>query len=353
MRARAIAIALALVAASGCNTKGDGASASAEPAPGASAKGISTPWVLVKAPKDLSLLEAPAKILVSPAASAAVSSPFPAKVLKVYVSPGQHVAKGDPIVDVLAPEVVRAAGSERAASLRLEAHQKRKAQLEALRADGLVRLGDVADVDAKIAEAKGELAIAGATLRSATVLGAKLSGDTLTLTSPVDGIITDIEAVLGESRDPSQGHFAHVAGTGPMRIEARFNVRPPEGASFVFYASPNVEAPVRFVSQAPTLDATDGALRVWLETDATLPLPAGALGKVRASLPEEKGVVAVPASAIGIENGKAFVVLERTGKPETVVVLATSGADALVRGSLEPGDRVASDGSAAHAQETP
>lgn len=347
------ALALLVASASGCGNKGAGATASAEPAPAGSARGVSTPWVTVRPPKDLSLLEGPAKILVSPEASGAISTPFAAKILRIHVAPGARVAKGDPIVDLLAPEVVRAAGAERAASLRLDAYQKRKSQLEALRADGLVRLGDVADVDAKIAEAKGELAIAGATLRSATALGARLSGDTLTLTSPVDGTVTDLDAVVGEARDTSRGPIAHVAGEGPMRIEARFTVRPPEGASFTFVASPNVDATLKIVGQAPTLDAGDGSLRVWFETDAALPLPAGSFGKVRVSLPDTKGVVAVPAASLGLEGGKAFVVLERTGKPEPVEVLATSGADALVRGALEAADRVAADASMSRSETTP
>jgi multidrug efflux pump subunit AcrA (membrane-fusion protein) len=344
--------ALSILATACGNKGGDATTAAAEPAAASASRAVSTPWAPVRAPKDLSLLEGPAKILVSPESSAAISTPFSAKVLRIHVAPGQHVDKGDAIVDVLCPEVVRASGSEHAASLRLEAYQKRKAQLEALRADGLVRLGDVADVDAKIAEAKGELSIAGATLRSATAFGAKLAGDTLTLTSPVAGTVTDLSAVVGEAREPSQGPIANVAGTGPMRIEAHFTVRPPEGATYTFHAPPDLSSALHVVGVAPTLDA-DGSLRAWFETDQALPIPAGALGKVRVELPDAKGVVAVPASAVGLADGKAFVVLERTGKPEPVVVLATSGADALVRGALEPTDRVAADANLARTESTP
>ncbi len=331
----------------GCNRSHEGASATTEASPEASSNGITTPWVAARAAKDLSLLEAPAKLLVSPGTNAAISAPFTSRILAIRVSPGQHVKKGDPIVSVLAPEVVRASGAERAASLRLDAYQKRKAQLEALRADGLVRLGDVADVDAKIAEAKGELAIAGATLRSASSLGAQISGDTLSLVSPVDGVVTDVTAVLGEVREPSQGPFAHVAGIGPVRIEARFSQRPPQGAAYTFFGAPGFSSRLHVIGEAPLLDTDDGALRVWLEPDSPFDLPAGTLGKVRASLPDEKGIVAVPTAALGLEGGKAFVVLEKTRRPAPVEVLATSGADAIVRGDLEVGDRVAADASMA------
>ena len=146
-RTLVLATVLALAA---CGKKGP---VSEEQPPTPSAR---TPWVKARSSEGVPLLEAPAQVLPSPEGQAAVVPPYRARVLKVLVRPGQMVRKGQPLVEVVMPEVSTAAGAYAAASTRVDAYGRRKAQLEALKADGLVRLADVLEAETKLAEAKAD-----------------------------------------------------------------------------------------------------------------------------------------------------------------------------------------------------
>ena len=103
-------------------------------------------------------------MLPSPEAQAGVVPPYRARVLRVLVRPGERVTKGQALVEVVMPEVSAAAGAYAAASTRVNAYRRRKAQLDALKADGLVRLVDVLEAETKLAEALADQQSAAATL---------------------------------------------------------------------------------------------------------------------------------------------------------------------------------------------
>lgn len=317
-----------------------------------SLKSTETPWVAVRAPEGLSLLEAPAETLPPASEKGAVSPPFAAKVLKVYVEHGQQVDEGAAMVDMVMPELGRAAGAYMAASTRLQAQSKRKAQLESLRKDGLTRLSEIAEVDSAMANALADQQIALATLKiaglgpkDAAVLSA--SGGKMTLKSPIGGIVTEIDAVIGETREPSSPPIARVERAGSARVEARFSQKPPANASYAFVGPLGQTIVLRLISEAPSVSGRDGALAAWFEAREPITLPHGTLGKVRVTPDVEGKAVAVPASAVKLAEGKPVVVLRKTGDVLPVKVLSTSGADAIVEGNLVIGDEVAADASLA------
>ncbi|WP_197040936.1 efflux RND transporter periplasmic adaptor subunit [Chondromyces apiculatus] len=353
-----LAALMVALAGSGCG-KGTEATAAAEskvqaqpPAQGVeggSGRGSApTPWVKARAAGDTALLEAPAVVLAPPEAAGAVAAPFAARVTRIHVQPGQAVEKGAPVVDVLMPELIGASGAYAAAGTRLAAHRRRKAQLDGLRADGLVKLSEMAEVEAQIADAEADQQIAAATLRSAgmgpgeagRVLG---SGGGVTLRSPVAGVVTEVRAALGEMRDPAGEPLARVVGGGAARVEARLPSRPPEGARYDLVIGAAAPTLLRKVAEAPAVDGRDGTLRIWLEAEGTFSAPHGALGKVRVRVDPGSGAVVVPTAALAMQGGGAVVVARKTGQPLQVEVLATAGADALVRGALAAGDEVAAE----------
>lgn len=370
MRRAGLIALLALLAAAACEGK-PSATATAEgnaaPAAGAPAAGqgapaagqaveargsAPTPWVKARAPENAPLLEAPAVVLAAPGASGAVSAPFAARVAKIHAQPGQAVERGAPVVDVIMPELISAAGRWAAAGTRIAAHRRRKEQLEKLRADGLAKLADLGEVEAALADALADQQIAAATLKSAGMgpgeAGRVLaSGGVVTLRSPVAGVVTELRASLGETRDPAGEPLARVAGAGAARVEARLAARPPEGARYSFVVGAGAPVPLRKVSEAPALDARDGTIRIWLEADGALSAPAGALGKVRVDVDPGSGAVLVPAAAVALSGGRPVVVPRRTGRPLPVEVLATSGAGALIRGEIAAGDELAAEASRA------
>jgi multidrug efflux pump subunit AcrA (membrane-fusion protein) len=315
-------------------------------------KSVETPWVAARTPEGLSLLEAPAELVAPAGAKGAVSPAFSAKVLKVHVEHGQRVDEGAPVVDVLMPELARAAGAYLAAATRLGAQTKRKTQLEGLRKDGLVRLSELADVDGVIADALANQQIALATFKIAG-LGPKdasalsISGGRITLKSPVGGIVTEIDAVLGETREPSSPPMARIERAGSARVEARFSQKPPANAVYTFVGPLGQTMSLQLVSEAPSVSGRDGAVAAWFDAREPIHLPHGTLGKVRITPDPNGGAVAVPAAAVTLKDGKSVVVLRKTGHELPVRVLSTSGADAIVEGDLKAGDEVASDASLA------
>lgn len=355
----ALAITLTVFAigagAAGCKKEAPPPAAQARDEGPASAR---SPWVKARPPEGLSMLDAPAKVLAPPDAVGAVTAPFPGRVVKIHVRPGQSVAAGDPIADVAMVELVRAAAAYSAAGTRLAAHRRRKAQLDQLRADGLARLADIAEVETALAGARADQQAALGTLRAAGAgpqdAGSIVaSGGALALRSPVAGVVLEVNAAVGEGRDLGDGPIARVAGKGPVRVEARLSYAPPEGARFEVVPPRGDAFAVKPVATSPLVEGADGTVRAWFEPEQAVELPHGTACRLRVLVAEGAGVVAVPAKAVGLRAGKAVVVARKADGPVDVTVLATSGADALVKGPIAPGDEVAAEAPLAFAEDAP
>ena len=161
--------------------------------------------------------------------------------------------------------------------------------------------------------------------------------------------MTAVGVAVGDSREPTGEPVARVAGEGDTRIEARF-ARPVDAqqAAFEFITSGGSRHRLTFVARAPVTDPRDGTTSVWLVPEKGERLQPGLTGRVVVTLPDGGQVAVVPARAAGLSGGKAFVVARRNGQTERVPVevIASSGAEALVRGIL-PGVEVAADASLA------
>jgi membrane fusion protein, heavy metal efflux system len=343
MRRAALLSTVLLGAVLGCS--------SPPPAPEAPPARASTPtaWVHPRPARDVPLTEAPARVLTPPEGAAALGLPFPGGVTRIAVRPGQRVRRGEVLVEVLMPEVVRAAGHHQAATLRREAYERRTAQLRALQEQGMARVFELAEAEAQLAEARAEQQATAALLRVAGLEASAAAGvaqrGAVPLRSPVDGVVTEVEAVLGEMRESGGPPLVRVVGEGPARIEARLSRALPEDTTFVFSA-PGVEAlPVRRVGHAPAVDVRDGTTLVWFEPEEERALPAGLQGTVRVRADALPEVVVVPARALVLEGGEAAVLVRTPEghRRQPVRVVVTSGADALVRGPLRETDRVAAD----------
>lgn len=332
-RKRTLAV-VSLLALAACS-KGSTGPEEAPPVPSSR-----TPWVKARSSEGVPFLEAPAQVLPSPEGQAAVVPPYRARVLRVLVRPGQRVARGQPLVEVVMPEVSTAAGAYAAATTRVDAYGRRKAQLEALKADGLVRLTDLLEAETKYAEALADQQSAAAALRTAQIepseAAAIVAGKRpVVLRSPIPGVVTAVGAGVGDSREPSGEPLVRVSGEGDSRVEARF-ARPvdPANASYELVVAGGTRHRLKFVARAPMLDPRDGTIAVWLVPEAGTKLPPGLTGRVVVTLPGAAGASVVPARAVALSDGKPYVVVRRDGKPEKVQVdvFASSGAEALVTG---------------------
>ncbi len=349
MKGRIARIALATVAA--CSR----APSPVAPPPVA-APSARTAWVRSRSTDGISLLEAPAVVLPSPEGQASVAPPFRARVARIDVRAGQRVRRGQTLAWVVMPEVVQAAGSYAAATTRLEAYSKRKAQLDALKNEGLVRLTDLLEAETRLAEARAEQQGALATLRAAQLEAGDaalvLAGSgQVALKSPIEGMVTALHATVGEAREPGGEPMVRIAGEGEPRIEARFaHAWPEEGARYELAVAGGQRVKVVLIARAPAVDPRDGAIVAWFQPPADSRLPNGLAGRLEVGLPPASGFAVVPARAVALDGSKAYVVVHRSGVAGRVPVevLATSGADALVRG-LAADEEVAADASLAAA----
>lgn len=301
-------------------------------------------WVVVHAPEDLTLLELPARAIAAPGSEARLSPPFPARVLRVHVTPGDHVLAGAPLVDVSMPEVLTAAATWTATRARREVRERRRDELESLRADGLVLTGSVFEQEVSLADLDAERARALATLAAAGVSAAQASRvlrtGTVTIASPIEGVVREVDARLGEVRDPAGATLVTIVGLLPVRIEARIARELPEGATLSFAPIDGPVVPLASEPVAQLVDPSDGTRLLWLAPSSEARLPDGLRGRVLVAFPDG-AVFEVPTSAIGAADGEPFVLRRTDGdgvERVSVRVLTSSGASALVAGPLAVGD---------------
>ncbi|MBZ4416819.1 efflux RND transporter periplasmic adaptor subunit [Myxococcus sp. RHSTA-1-4] len=348
---RHVLLTTALLLGAGCSSPPAEAPAAAPSRPSSA-----TEWVRPRPVRGVPLAEAPARVLPPPDGAAAIGVPLRASVSRIAVRPGQGVRRGDVLLEVRMPEVVEAAGRIQAASLRREAYAKRREQLMALKEAGMARLAELTEAETQLAEAEADAQAARAMLAVAGVdpkeAAAVARSGVVPLRSPVEGTVTEVSVVLGETRDGAGAPMVRVAGGGEARIEARFARVLPEEARFEFTVPGTPPVPVREVSRSPAVDPGDGSTTVWFEPETPRQLPAGLAGAVRVRADGLPGVTVVPVRALLLEAGQAEVLVQqgRDFRRQRVEVVATSGADALVRGPGEA-DVVAADAEALLLQE--
>lgn len=355
MRHVLIPALLLLGVAPGCSSPAQEAAATARPeVPRPSS---ASAWVQPRAARGVPLTEAPARVLPSPEGAAVVGVPLRASVSRVAVRPGQRVKKGDVLMEVRMPEAVEAAGRYQAATLRREAYAKRREQLLALQAQGMARLAELAEAETQLAEAQADaqaalalLAVAGLGTADAAPVA---RGGPVPLRSPMEGVVTEVSAVLGETREGGGEPLVRVTGEGEALIEARFARALPAEARFELVFPGEAPLPLKEAGRAPAVDSRDGTTAAWFVPEVQRPLPAGLTGTVRVRADSLPDVRVVPARALLLESGRAeLLVRTETGfRRKPVEVVTTSGAEALVRGTGEA-DTVAADAEALLAAES-
>jgi len=290
-----------------------------------------------RAASEASLLDAPARVLAAPDAAAAISAPLRARVVKVQVRAGQTVDRGQALVDVMMPELVQAAGSFSAATLKAAAYAKRKAQLELLKADGLVRSAELADVDASLATMRADAQAARATLRAAGLTdqqaeGLLTSDGTVSLRAPIAGMVTAVDTIAGEVREAGGRPLVELAGQGKSQVEARLQGDFIEGGEFELLTASGVRVSLAPISVSPRVEARDGTRLAWFTVDPEASLLPGAQGRVRVL--SRATWRAVPAAAVVGIGEDAQVITRKANRavPVPVKVIAISGAEAIVDG---------------------
>lgn len=309
------------------------------PTPARDAGVALVPWQRVERANEAATFEVPARVVGGPDSASVVSAPLRATVLKVRVRVGDVVDAGTPLLDVVMPELLDAAGRLEGARVRLEAWNARLEQVNALRAEGLARSLEVSEAASRVAEAKAEVQSARAVLLAAGVreqdAAAVLNGaGTWPLRAPRGGVVTQVSVTAGEHREPGSGALVYLASEAPVRVEARFVASP--GLAQYRFVGGGHSAALTLISHAPNTDARDGTTLAWFEADR--PLPANVPGVVQVSGSGDAQVWRVPAAAI--HRMDAGVGVETKGGLRTVEVARCETTTCLVRGALNEGDDV-------------
>lgn len=314
----------------------------------AAAPSAGTRWLSAESARASAWLEVPARAIAAPSDTALVGVPLSARVLVVRVRPGQQVAAGEALAEVVMPELIRAAGALRSAEIRLVGLQQRRERIAGLLAKGLALASELSDVDANIAMVRGEREGARATLRAAGEPDRKaaqlLEGSgAISLRAPIAGVVVQVNARLGEVREPSGGALVELVGDcDELQIEARFAAAPPDGVRFEWVEAGRT-LPLLLDRVSPHAAEQDGSRNAWLHVPAGQPQPvAGTFGRVRIVAPDDW--LLVPVRALLARGGDWLVAVEDAGgsKLTKVTLVQRSSSEALIKG-LAPGTRIAAD----------
>jgi RND family efflux transporter MFP subunit len=129
------------------------------------------------------------KVVSRPGRYAALSAPSPTRIAKVYVSEGQRVAAGSPLVEFEQVGFNAAAG---AAETALSVAQHNSERASRLANEGIVPRKDAEQAAAELGKARTD------------AVNAKRAQQLSVLRSPVSGVVTKMIAVLGASADAGQ-----------------------------------------------------------------------------------------------------------------------------------------------------
>ncbi|MFV8752309.1 efflux RND transporter periplasmic adaptor subunit [Nannocystaceae bacterium ST9] len=310
----------------------------------------STPsaWVEVRAPEDASLLELSARVVAASTSRARLDVPYRSTVVAVSVQAGDTVAIGDPLVELRVPELLQAAAILSGTSAQIGSQRDRKARLEDLRGKGLVGASDVFDVDTRIGSLSADRRLALASLKAAGVEGEGrselLRRGTLILTSPVAGVVAELDAIPGDVVEPGES-LAQVLGRGPARIEIVHSGALPDDVGLEFVGTEGSRFMLADTPISTAIEPGLGRTLAWYVPADGREIADGVRGRVwvRGKASE---LLEVPRRALRLHEGKAWVARRGdAGVVEVEVeVLRSSGSSALIRSAgLALGDQVAAD----------
>ena len=271
------------------------------------------------------------------------------RVLRFLVAPGDRVGAGDPVAELVLPEVAEAAARLDALARRRALVRSRLRQLESLEKEGLTRAEALFDLRSQAAALREEQRVAEAVLggyRIGEPDRGRSSGSEPTirdgrflLRAPEAGVVVARPGRTGEVLEPGADPLLVLAAPRPVRIEASLVGPLPAGATARFVTQDGRKVPLGPQPMASYRDGTTGRVTVWWAPDPPVELPDRLPGHVRLALPS--GAVEVPSGAL---RDRAVAVL-RDGEVAwvEVEVLLDSGTSAVVRGDLDPGEEVAQD----------
>lgn len=274
-------------------------------------------------------------VVAPPDAAAALAAPGPTRVTRINVSLGDRVTRGQVLLEL--DRTVWQAERTRAQAALTAAREARD------RTARLVQGGILPRKELDAAEA--EVAHATADVTAATQVEGL--GE---LRSPLNGVVSQVNATMGETVDAGS---VLVEVIDPTALEVVLSLSPeaasrvkPGAAVRLFRDGPNGLLSLgdgRVVSVAPSLDST-GARPARVNVGASAALFRGASLSARVTVATHPDAITIPAGALVPEGDGEFLVYtvdaENVAHGRPVVVGARSGELVMILSGLEAGERV-------------
>lgn len=235
---------------------------------------------------------------------AEVGVPIDARVTRLDAVEGQRVRVGQRLAMVQSGELSRFRGDVASATARLDLARKAYDRRRRLNEERIAPLREVQEAERELQSAEAELGSAMATLRALGIGDEPTTGDaSLTLTSPIDGVVMDRSLVLGAMAGPERPAF-RIADLSTLwltvhafeRDAVRLRTGDPARISFAALPGRAFEGPITLIGRAVDpqsrtvpvridLANPDGVLRPGMSATALLQVgdATGVMLTVRAS----------------------------------------------------------------------
>jgi cobalt-zinc-cadmium efflux system membrane fusion protein len=293
----------------------------------------------------------PAEVQFEPSSTAHVAPLVPGRITRVAVVLGARVRQGQLLGVVASTDVSAARAQLEQANARLTASESTLRRQQQLSTEGIGAERSLIDAEAQVGGLRAEVE---GLRRQLSVFGSGRAGE-LNLTAPIDGVVVDIHATIGEAATPEQAAFIV---TDPTKVWVRGNVpeleleRVQAGGAVVvrLHAYPDLAMPGSVTYVAPALDERTRSLpiRVTLTTpDARL--RSGLFGSIElVGGPVDERVLVVPVDAVAMLDGQNVVFVPgdapNTWKAHPVALGRRAGGYFEVRSGLTEGASFASSG---------
>lgn len=306
--------------------------------------GITTAVAAVQAASPA--LAYPARVTLPPASVRVVAAAGEALVTRLHAQAGDAVRRGAPLVTVSMPGLAEAHNAVTQARLRARLAAGNAARDEGLFAEGLIADSRLRATQAEAQSARAALTAAEAAL---SMLGTgRVAGSTLTLTAPMDGVITESAAEPGQRVDAGTA-LMKLADLSKLALEIPLSpLQAQQVAVGQAVSVAGSTAGGRITALLPQLNAAQSVL-----ARASLADPRGLLRpgqSVQVAIAGARAAQAhsVPAAALVWQGSAAHVFVEsaRGFVPTPVEVMRQNSRTAEVTG-LAAGSRVAVTGVAA------
>ncbi|MCC6622255.1 MAG: efflux RND transporter periplasmic adaptor subunit [Deltaproteobacteria bacterium] len=254
----------------------------------------------------------PAEVRLVPQRTAHVAPLSPGRLVRVDAQPGQAVKAGDTLAVVSSSEVATLAARGEQLRAQLAAARATHERQKKLAVDGIASQRVVIDAESLVRQLQAEAA---GVARQLELLGAKEGRPELALVSPIDGIIVDAHATLGEMTRNDEPPFVvsdpslvWVIGLVPELAVRDVAVGKLARLRLGAYPGEHWQGPIEFVS--PSLDEGARALPIRL----SLPNPDGRLRaglfgtlEILSGEASETPAAAVPVGALVTIEGRDAV----------------------------------------------